>query len=323
MLPRKKQNRRFHREHILEVRMHSKHVREARMRWAMRTVSWVVGLVGLGIALWKGTQWSLDEFVYRNPTFAVRLIDLETDGVLPRDQLRLWTGIKMGDNLFALDLQRVRRDLELNSLIRQASVERILPGTLWVRVSEREPVAQFVVWQINPNGEGMMPVTFYVDGEGHLIKPAELPRTNPSLLEEFQNLPRLVGVAKEEIVFDKPVDTARLQAAIQFLRAFRQASISDQLDVLEIHVDVRNVLEVTTSLNSRIRFGYHDHALQLQRWRLVEDYARQAARAVQTLDLSVTNNVPARWQDISAVPPVPPTKPTKPTNPRSQRKKNV
>src|SRR5690349_18812818 len=117
---RKTKNRRFERDSVLEVKMHSKHVRAARMRWVSRTLAWSLGM-GLAIfGIWRGTDWAVDEFVYRNPTFSIQEIDVQTDGLLSREQLREWTGVKPGDNLFAVDLQNVRRFLRLNSLIQEA-----------------------------------------------------------------------------------------------------------------------------------------------------------------------------------------------------------
>src|SRR5439155_9342194 len=92
--------------------------------------------------LWCTGAWALDKFVYRNSTFAIQAIDVHTDGVIAPDQLRQWSGIKPGANLIALDLAAVKRNLELVSMIDSVSIERILPRTLKIRVTERSPVAQ-------------------------------------------------------------------------------------------------------------------------------------------------------------------------------------
>ena len=42
-----------------------------------------------------------------------RRLDVKTDGVIAPDQLRRWAGVKLDENLLALDLARVKRDLEL------------------------------------------------------------------------------------------------------------------------------------------------------------------------------------------------------------------
>ena len=90
--------------------------------------------------------------VYENKAFAIEEIDVQTDGVISVDQLRRWAGVKPEENLLALDLARVKRDLELVPLVQSVSVERILPHTLRIRVTEREPIAQVNVPRPRPSG---------------------------------------------------------------------------------------------------------------------------------------------------------------------------
>src|SRR5580692_6029024 len=63
-----------------------------------------------------------------------------------------WTGVKEGANLIGLDLASVKRNLELVSVIDSVSVERVLPHTLRVRVTERQPIAQVNVPQADSAG---------------------------------------------------------------------------------------------------------------------------------------------------------------------------
>lgn len=53
-------------------------------------------------------------------------------------------GIHLGDSIFAASPEEARERLEALSTVRRASVERILPDTLYVTLRERMPVA---VWQ--------------------------------------------------------------------------------------------------------------------------------------------------------------------------------
>ena len=62
--------------------------------------------------------------------------DLQTDGVISTEQLRRWANVRLGDSLFALDLARVKRDLEFVPLVSFVSVERLLPTTLRIRVND-------------------------------------------------------------------------------------------------------------------------------------------------------------------------------------------
>jgi hypothetical protein len=70
---------------------------------------------------------------------------------------------------------------------------------------------------------------------------------------------------------------------------------------------------------NEITLSSANYEVQLRRWRTVHDYATVGGRVIATLDLSVTNNVPARWQEASVAPPLPP----KPLKPSWYRKKHV
>ncbi len=139
---REPKNRRLNRGHVLDVKLRSDQVRATRMRLATVMLSVLFGTVFGLYLLWRTGEWALDKFVYENADFAIQRMDVQTDGVIAPDQLRRWAGVKLGVNLIALDLSAVKRNLELVSAIDSVSVERVLPRTLKIRVTERDPVAQ-------------------------------------------------------------------------------------------------------------------------------------------------------------------------------------
>src|SRR5207244_41506 len=106
---------------------------------------------------WSGNQ-AMNRFIYDNQAFAVQEIDIQTDGVISLEQLRRWAGVKRDQNLFKIDLARVRRDIELVPAVQSAAVERVLPHTLKIRVVEREPIAQIQNYLLDANGWAMMPL---------------------------------------------------------------------------------------------------------------------------------------------------------------------
>src|SRR6185369_3766387 len=124
---RKQKNRRLSRGYVLDVKLRSDQVRASRLRLGALTGGVLCGtLFGLYL-LWLAGAWVLDALVYENRAFAIEQIDVQTDGVISTDQLRRWAGVKPGENLLALDLARVKRDLELVPLISSVSIERVLP----------------------------------------------------------------------------------------------------------------------------------------------------------------------------------------------------
>src|SRR5262245_20072131 len=165
----KERNRRLGRVQVLDVKLRSGKVLAARVRLGSIAFSVAAATILALYLLWQGGEWALNRFVYQNKSFAIRNIDIQTDGIIAVDQLRRWCAVKPGENLMALDLAHVKHNLELAPLIQSASVERILPGTLRIRVAEREPVAQVMIPRPRAGG-GIEFAAFQLDAEGYLIQ---------------------------------------------------------------------------------------------------------------------------------------------------------
>src|ERR1051325_4654826 len=134
---RKAKNRRLGREYVLDVKLRSSQVRAARTRKFVYAGAVIFTVALSGYLLWRIGGWTMDKLGYENAAFAIRYIDLQTDGVIGTEQLRRWATVKTGQNLLALDLSRVKRNLELVPFIQSVSVERILPHTLRIRVTTK------------------------------------------------------------------------------------------------------------------------------------------------------------------------------------------
>ena len=93
----------------------------------------------------------------------------------PRKAILSALGLTVGEPILAFDPRAAKRRLERIGWVRQAAVERRLPGTIAVRLIERRP---FALWQ----REGKM---FLVDDTGSVIL--------KSGLERFARLPLVVG----------------------------------------------------------------------------------------------------------------------------------
>src|ERR1051325_8946761 len=138
---------------------------------AVNALAISAGIVLVLFVSWKGGEYLLDRWVYTNPAFAIDEIDLQSDGIIPLEQIRSWANVQKGQNLIALDLVRIKRNLELVSLIESASVERILPRQIIIGVREREPIARVIVFSPRP-GDGLLePTPVYLDEHGMVIPP--------------------------------------------------------------------------------------------------------------------------------------------------------
>lgn len=118
-----------------------------------------------------------------SPYFRLQRIQVALEGARFLDKAKIikLSGLVLGQNLFEIDLDQVKRRLEQDPWVAEVFVARKYPDTIYLKVYEEAPVAMVAtpkgIWLVNRKG-----VLF-----------ARAPR---QLLKE---LPALVGLSKEEI----------------------------------------------------------------------------------------------------------------------------
>lgn len=312
---RKPRNRRHSRGHVLEVKLSSlqrRRIRFRRLKWTVLTFGVLLGTLYGG---WRGGEYLLDRWVFSNEHFAISKVEVETDGVLSPEQLRSWAGVRPGANLMRLDLARVKRDLEMVPAIESASVERVLPATLRLRVVEREPIAQVLL-----NRPGTTNATRYtMDARGMFMFPVESPQRATPAPPAVDFLPQLTGLAPQDIRPGRQCEAPQVLAALELVRTFNASPMAGVVDLRRIEAGQPGVLVVSTAQGSEVTFSLTRFEEQLRRWRLVHDHARRFSRHVERLDLVVANNHPLQWVDSAGVT----SAPARPLRPSPYRKKHV
>jgi len=288
--PKRQKNRRVVRQNILDVRVRTREARAARWRLAVAATALALGVLTVLFGLWRGGEFALNRFVYSNPAFGLRHLTVDS-GVLPVEMVQLWSGLKAGDNLMQLDLERVKDDLELVPVVASASVQRVPPDAIRIQVVPRVPVAEIL--ESHPRLEGGSGVVrYYLDSRGYLF---QLPPLREGVLRPLlvvESLPRITGLPSHGVVANRSLTRANLKAALKFAETFRQSSMAQVLDVISIDLATPEVFVVHTTAANRVTFALENIEEQLARWRRVYDFASGQGRAIASLDLSVTRNVP-------------------------------
>ena len=316
---RKYQNRRLDRRSVLlDVKLRADQVRATRMRWGVIALTVSAGTIFGLYLVWRTGEWAMNHFLYQNKDFAVQQIDVQTDGVVAVDQLRRWAQVKPGDNLLALDLAMVKRNLELVPLVKSAAVERVLPRTLRIRVTEREPVAQAYAPQPRPDGRGYDMKAFHIDAEGAVMSPLGLRQRATPLAQAGEQLPTLAGIDPINLADGRKLDSPQVRAALELIVAFERSPMVGLADLKRIDVAAPGVLVATTGQGAEVTFALQDFERQLKRWRAVYDRCQSENKGIAALDLAVPSNIPARTVDARAVVPIVPKAKT-----ATHRKRNV
>lgn len=302
---RNRRQRRAERREVLEVRLRSDRARASR-RWGLLVFTlFLAGGIGLFVVtrFWDRLH---AEFVERNPFFAIKTIEIQTEGrwITP-EQVRAWADVREGDNLLLLDLRRIKRDLEIIPQLATVSIERVPPHLLRIQVTEREPVAQVRGVQWSASGE-VLPVTYFLDPGGMVMPPLPAEAVPAERQAALASLPAVVGLDGREIRPGRPVQARSVLAALRLIRAFENAAVRRVASLVAVDVSDPELLVVRTGEGSEITLHPEGLDLQLRRWWVVHEAGARQSNVIATLDLSLTNHCPVVWAPVSPPPPPPP-----------------
>ncbi len=295
----KRRNSKSGRKKLLSVKVQSQQARRERLRWLRSLSALAVAIAGIIAVCWQGGAFALNRLVYENESFSVRQLDYRTDGIISIGQLQKWAGVRAGDNLLRLDLLRIKRDIELAPRVKAASVERFLPDTLQVRVAERVPMAQIWAWQ--RDGAGVTDydcVRLQLDETGHVMSPIDGRSVVAPEKQAEWSLPVVSGIELKKLKSlapGRPAGLPKLRAALGLIGEFRRSPLAGVVDLRVIDLSQPRILRVTTGDGGQVDLSTGRLGRQLNRWARIWAHGQKFGLAIETVDLSVTNNVPVRW----------------------------
>jgi len=180
---------------------------------------------------------------------------------------------------------------------------------LRIRISEREPIAQVNMSRLRVPlraGEGLTSnvetAVYQLDADGYVMPPLEPGQRAAANGSGSEQLPLISGINRTEMQSGRRIEAVRVQAALQLIVFFEHSPMAGLVELRRIDVSSPEILTVTTGQGSEVTFGLTDLEQQLRRWREIYDSGQKIGKAISTLDLAVTNNIPARWLEASAVP---------------------
>lgn len=183
------------------------------------------------------------------------------------DRQRLETAVAeaVDGSFFSVDLERIREKLEQRPWIESASVRRVWPDTLRVRVVEQTPLAYW-------GSDGL------VSHRGVVFRP--------------EKLPRLKGMAVLE-----GEDASAPRIAREYLR-MRTLLGKAGLRLEHVRVDARQAWRLQTDNEVVLNLGRRELMPRLTRFVQLYPYlTQQAKRLPEAVDLRYTNGFTVRWRD--------------------------
>lgn len=245
-----------------------------------------IGALVLLLVVLAGSVWAavsgagmLGEWLFaRNEHFTVRRIDARSNGALSPSHIREYGHVAEGMNLFALDIGRVRRDLESVPRIRSAEVRRDLPDTLVVRVTERTALARIA------EGAAGFPVA--VDQDGYVVGPSG-GRTDLVLI---------TGVSEKGLAPGSVVGERAVRDALHVLEVCDTTRLGAVVRISSIDVRQPDYLELRLASGARVLMGRDQLAFRLERLADIVKTSVELGQELVSADLTVDRNFPVEYR---------------------------
>jgi cell division protein FtsQ len=278
--------RRKRNQYLLDVKVQTEGRLRHRLRWGAAVVA-AVAVLSLSVyGGYRLVKFTAAKMLHANPRFTITQIIVENDGALTPPQIAAFAGVAVGQNLLSLDLDQVRRNLELLPLVRQVEVRRMLPDKLFIHVDERIAVARL---------RGPSDAEFLVDRSGYVMKPIRLTDGTVIRPQTVGPVPTFTGVSLADVRVGRRVQSEQIYRALELLDRLEQSSAGAMMEVDTIDLSKSRHLTLTTRQHTVVRFDIEDYTQQLRRLSAILTWAMQRQRVVASVDLTVARGVPVAF----------------------------
>ncbi len=204
----------------------------------------IIVVVGASVLV----AWALHRYLRSSPRFAVKTVQVEGNDRRTAQQVAARGHIELGKNIFKVDDQAAAAAIAGDPWIAQAEVNSELPGSVFVKVVEREAAALATI-------SGQL---YLVDTSGVVFK--RLGEGDP------HDLTVITGLDADQIARDREGTTARIRRVLDLLGALERAGIAKRYPIQEINVQADDSLTVTIGSDAiALSFGPPPYRSKIQK----------------------------------------------------------
>jgi cell division protein FtsQ len=187
---------------------------QSRFMNAVRTVVGVTLVAGASVAV----AWAARRHIITSPRFAVTEVQVMGADHRPPDAIAAESGIAIGTNVFALDLDGARAGILADPWIAEVSLARRLPGTILVQVVERKAAALLAMGD-----------TFLATSDGEPFK--KLEASDPV------ELPLVTGMKTDGFSADRDGAMRTVRRAIDLAAEYDRSALARKAPLEEVHIE--------------------------------------------------------------------------------------
>jgi cell division septal protein FtsQ len=174
----------------------------------------IVGILGCGAY----GSYALYRFATGSSRFAIQDVVVTGHVRASADAIAKLSGATPGQNIFDLDLVRMKRAVEAHPWVKSAMVTRDFPRSVEIEVVEHEPRVLVALGHL-----------YYADADGDVVK-----RYTPG---EREALPVVTGLTRDQIETDDGEAKRSLRSAIDFLEQVAARFGDRAPKIAEVHLD--------------------------------------------------------------------------------------
>lgn len=273
-------------QHLLDVKVRSHTATQHRNKRILVVTSKVVLSLVVLASLIFGVRYGAKRLFFENPDYRLSRIQIQTDGTLLREQVLETAELREGENIFNVNLGRVRDQLQRLPQVDAVQVVRNMPGEIDIRITERKPVA-WITTEKEMSDLFTSDAAFLIDARGVLMR-------EKKLLPEYLGLPVIAGCANETLEAGKIIESSEAKVALDLLRLSTRSFMQTRFQIREIDVSGYCLL-VTDKNHTRVKFGWDDLEPQLQVLEQLLIHADDSKRELETVNLMVKRNIPVTF----------------------------
>ncbi len=181
---------------------------------AIKLASGVLVVVAASVAV----AWGAHRYALSTPRFAIQKLDIRGSRRLGQQQIEQLAGIRVGQNIFALDTAAAEHRLLSDPWVKEVKITRQLPGTLRVELSEREARA-----------------VASIDNSLYLLTRTGEPFKQLGPGDPY-DLPVVTGVTADNLARDRQGAIRRIGVALDVLENYDRIPLSRTYPAEEIHL---------------------------------------------------------------------------------------
>lgn len=147
-------------------------------------------------------SWNLFNFIFSSNFCNIQEVIIQGNDFLSEEEIFFSSGIKLGENIFKLDLKKSINFLKQEPWIKEVEIKRVIPNKIIIYLTERESAA--IVY----SGEEY----FFCTKEGMLLSKISEP-------EETFDLPLISGLENNEIKIGEMIDKPEFRTALESINS--------------------------------------------------------------------------------------------------------